>query len=329
MKTWLNCSLGLILLGVLLLNACSNTLPGWSSAPPAQWVGEAPDGESNGHQTLSNNSALLSRETTPQASATPTRNRPATRTVSVEFLDTPTATQPPPTRTVTPLPSPTPGITLPIPTAAFQICSPLEVVERQDLPRVVSDGYRPPPKGSDERHPGVDFAYYHWKGKGRIEGSQVRAVLGGWVALSLENTYPLGSVVIIETENSALPGELKQALKIPEGQSLYHLYAHLELDSLQVRLGEYVDPCQVVGAVGLTGNTGAAHLHFENRYGPPGVSFPAFSAYLKTDLPEARANYRRWSTSGEFQHFDPMKLLLYGVTGAFTPTPSGKPPKPD
>jgi murein DD-endopeptidase MepM/ murein hydrolase activator NlpD len=315
---------------VFFLTACNNVLSGWSSAPAGWWSGGTPSDvrtvEASSSQATSRAAVLLSRETTPHVSPTPTHRRAVTHTTSAENTSTPTVTRVPPTKTATPLPGSTPTENLIASSAPFQICSPLQVVERKDLPRVTSDGYRPPPKGSDERHPAVDFAYYHWKGYGRIEGSQVHAVLPGKVTAALDDTYPFGSVVIIETEYSSLPADLRKSLGIPDDQSLYLLYAHMQDGSLKVHLGEGVEPCQTIGLVGYTGNAGAAHLHFENRYGPPGASFSSFSAYLKTADREARANYRLWSTSGEFQHFDPMRLLLYGVTGAFTPTPTPLPP---
>ena len=64
------------------------------------------------------------------------------------------------------------------------ICSPLVHVELKDLPRVVSEGYNPPPMGSDARHQGVDFCYYNWKGQGKLEGTPAKAIFSGRVAAS-------------------------------------------------------------------------------------------------------------------------------------------------
>jgi murein DD-endopeptidase MepM/ murein hydrolase activator NlpD len=216
-----------------------------------------------------------------------------------------------------------------MPTATFRICSPLQVVARIDLPRVISEPYKPPPMGSDARHQGVDFAYYHWRGNGRIEGSQVRAVLSGRVAASLANTYPFGDIVIIETDNQSLPVGLKEALGIPPGKSLYVLYAHMQEDSIKVGLGENALSCQTIGAIGKSGNTLAAHLHLETRYGPPGISFTSFTAFTKSTTKESRDSYRLWRISGQFQHFDPMRLLLYGLAGVLPPTATAEPPGSD
>lgn len=49
------------------------------------------------------------------------------------------------------------------------------------------------------------------------------------------------------------------AIKYPNGMST--LMAHMS--TVSVKVGETVSPCQVVGAVGLTGRTFGAHVHFE------------------------------------------------------------------
>ncbi len=221
--------------------------------------------------------------------------------------------------------TPTPTV-LPTPETGDQftaniICSPLRGVLRADLHRFIADPYRPPPMGSDDRHQGVDFSFYNWKTLGRIEGRAVQAVLPGQVTAALEDTYPFGTLVIVETPGERLPRMLQQTLGIPEGRSLYLLYAHLQLNSLRVKLGDEVRVCQQLGNVGRSGNTEAPHLHLEARHGPPGVRFMGFSAYVPKASPEERASYFLWRTSGQFLHFDPMLLLSYGITPYVSPTP--------
>jgi murein DD-endopeptidase MepM/ murein hydrolase activator NlpD len=202
--------------------------------------------------------------------------------------------------------------------AGFSICAPLKDILREDLPRLISDGYHPPPRSRpDDRHEGVDIAYYHWKGLGPIAKTPITSVLAGKVAAALKDTFPYGNFVIVETPGEAIPEEIREALNISTGQSLYLLYAHMEEDSLQVSLGDSVSACQIVGAVGRTGNTQAYHLHLETRLGPPGASFDSMSNFTDSATDEEKRNYRLWRVSGKYVHFDPMELLLYGLE---TPT---------
>jgi murein DD-endopeptidase MepM/ murein hydrolase activator NlpD len=231
-----------------------------------------------------------------------------------------------PTRTPTNLPLATDlpqSVVVPVPTAYAPIpstvplpvidhlCSPLENVDLKDLPRMISDGYRPPPKGSDARHQGVDFAYYHWKGQGPIEGTTIRSVLPGMVAVSEKDSYPFGNVVVIETQRQRLPESIQQEFEIDEGYSLYVLYAHMKDGSPLVELGEDVLACEPVGFVGKTGNTQAAHLHFETRVGPSGLRLAGFTLYAETATEQEKKNYRLWSISGQYLTFDPMRLILF------------------
>jgi murein DD-endopeptidase MepM/ murein hydrolase activator NlpD len=211
---------------------------------------------------------------------------------------------------------------------AFQICSPLYNILREDLPRLISDGYDPPPRSrADDRHHGVDFSYYHWKGGGPIAGTGIQSVLAGVVAMALEGTFPYGDVVMVETPPQDLPADLQQALDIPEGQSLYLLYAHMQQDTLQVQLGDTVTACQILGAVGRSGNTDANHLHLETRLGPPGTTFSGMSAFTDTASEDEKRNYRTWRVSGKYQHFDPLRLLLYGLEGVYIPPRLATPEK--
>jgi murein DD-endopeptidase MepM/ murein hydrolase activator NlpD len=134
--------------------------------------------------------------------------------------------------------------------------------------------------------------------------------LQGVVALAIRDSFPFGNAVIVETSAAILPDALKQEFEVVEGKSLYILYAHLDESSPEVVLGQAVSACETLGYVGKTGNAGAAHLHLETRLGPSGARFPEFSYYREEDSDEARVNYRYWSTSGNFRHFDPMRLLL-------------------
>jgi murein DD-endopeptidase MepM/ murein hydrolase activator NlpD len=223
----------------------------------------------------------------------------------------PPATRPPnPVFIPSSTPLPTEPSVAPMP-VVDNLCSPLEFVDLKDLPRMISDGYRPPPKGSDARHQGVDLAYYHWKGQGPIEGTRVKSILPGVVAVAEKDSYPFGNVVVIETPRERLPEAIRQEFEIDDGYSVYALYAHMKDGSPLVTLGEDVVACEPVGFVGKTGNTQAAHLHFETRVGPAGLRLEGFSLYIENASEQEKRNYRLWSISGQYLTFDPMRLLLF------------------
>ncbi len=232
-----------------------------------------------------------------------------------------------PTSTELPLPSHTPlsataaieatsvisAATIPTQPTAIQVCSPLTIHPLEELPEIISDPYRPPPPGKEQRHQGVDFSYYRRGERLSIQGVRVQVVLPGVVSASLADTFPYGNLVIIETPFALLPAGWVESLQIPPGGSIYTLYAHMEAPS-EVKLDEWVDACQLLGTVGLSGNAAEPHLHLEMRVGPAGVSFSSMGFYKADDTAEERSNYIRWRTGGEFLHFDPM-LVLTGFNG--------------
>lgn len=188
------------------------------------------------------------------------------------------------------------------------VCSPLDSTPLHELPSIVSDGYHPPPAGDDGRHQGVDFAYYRKYGRASIAGEIVQSVLDGRVAANIQNSFPYGNVVIVETEDEQLPGTIKERLALKEGDSIYVLYAHLET-TMAYQIGEEVLACQELGKVGKSGNAGVAHLHLETRVGARGYVFERMSYYIAEATAEERENYLLWRISGEFKHFDPLILL--------------------
>ena len=219
---------------------------------------------------------------------------------------------PVPTATHTPIPTPTamPTSTItPTSEPVFELCTPLPLHPLEVLGEIVGDAYDPPPPGREERHHGVDLAYYHWEDRDTMEGEPVQAVLGGVVAARMEDRMPFGNMVMVETPQSELPAELVAMLEIPPGESLYLLYAHLREPPL-VELGEEVKACQPLGEVGMTGWTEISHLHLETRRGPAGTVFKSIFYYDTQATQEEMDNYVLWRTSGVFQHFDPLMLLL-------------------
>ena len=191
------------------------------------------------------------------------------------------------------------------------ICSPLAEHDVDHLKDIVSSPYDPPPMGKDDRHQGVDFAYYNQVGRASILGEGIRAILGGWVAAVLEDQLPYGNMVMLETPLRMVPPFMRDRLSLEENESLYHLYAHMESPPDFV-LGSWVNCGDYLGNVGKTGyNIPVAHLHLETRKGPIGWQFDGMAYYDTRATESERYNYELWRTSGKFRHFDPM--ILFGI----------------
>lgn len=141
-------------------------------------------------------------------------------------------------------------------------------------------------------------------------GEPLQAVLSGVVAASIEERYPYGNMVMIETPAEDLPADLAELIEISAGESLYILFAHMNIPPL-VRLGEEVKACQPLGEVGMSGNTDIPHLHLETRLGRAGEVFRSMRFYDTRATIEEMETYKLWRTSGEFRHFDPMTLFSY------------------
>ena len=272
-----------IILFLLLLTAC-------------QPEGESPTGGGGADEAPAPVSTAPAA--TPSSVGAPVRKGSTIRIPSLQTRPTQPAK--------TPKPSPIPQTEAPLP--AFKICSPLADTPVEELHLIVSDPYRPPPVGSDARHQGVDFAYFHKFDRIAIEGAGIESVLRGQVATAVVDSFPFGNMVIIETPGALLSLELSNQIQIAAGESLYLLYAHMERPPA-LKMGENVDACQPLGTVGKTGNSGGAHLHLEARLGPQGSRFSGMAYYKAWASDEQRANYLLWSTSGTFRHFDPMMLF--------------------
>jgi murein DD-endopeptidase MepM/ murein hydrolase activator NlpD len=196
---------------------------------------------------------------------------------------------------------------------AFPVCSPLASEEIEQLSEIISDPYKPPPPGRDERHHGVDFSYYRREERIGIEGEVVQSILPGAVSAVINNRLPYGNMVIIETPGENLPEALRTELKIDFGESLYHLYAHM-IEPPLVNLLDNVECGQIIGMVGSTGYYVVnAHLHLETRIGPHDTVFDGMVFYDTSASQIEMDNYRRWRTGGEFIHFDPMTLFQYFI----------------
>jgi murein DD-endopeptidase MepM/ murein hydrolase activator NlpD len=202
-------------------------------------------------------------------------------------------------------------VELPTEVNLHPLCSPLADHSLDEIKDIVSDPYDPPPMGRDERHHGVDLAYFRRGDLGSIMGVEVQSILPGRVISVIYDRLPYGNMVIIETVEDELPREIYSVINIAPGESLYHLYAHFG-EVPEVELGDKVLCGQKLGEVGMTGyNIVNPHLHLETRLGLSGKIIQEMSFYNTGATPEEMENYRMWRMSGEFRHFDP--LILFTV----------------
>jgi murein DD-endopeptidase MepM/ murein hydrolase activator NlpD len=261
-------------------------------------------------------------------------------------IPSPGTTSPPTQVNSTPTPmrasTDTPGLSasrLPSPTEAvpifqapvFNLCSPLEGVAVSELDENISNPFYPPRLGSDEPHHGVDFAQL---GPDRIAlaGLEVQAAMAGRVAGIIQDRFPYGNAVILETPLDDLPAELRSlvpdAAPVPDftapltcppleidfewvenQRSLYLLYAHLR-ETPSVQPGDHVTCGETIGVIGDSGNALNPHLHLEMRTGPASASLPSMSHYDPSASLEEMSVYCVWRISGHFQMFDPMTFFM-------------------
>ena len=236
-------------------------------------------------------------------------------------------------------PNPTPNATstsIPptvTPTPGLHLCSPLPEVPITELRDVIVNPYLPPRWGSDDAHQGVDFAILDPDYLISLGGSPVQAVLEGRVASVMEDRFPYGNAVLVETSLDALPDYWITHLQLPtpaptlpphpsltcpqtgafldwelEKRSLYLLYAHME-EPPSEKVDDYIYCGDSIGTMGDTGNALNPHLHLEIRIGPSGVSFPSLAHYETRAKPEEMEAYCIWRVSGVFQLIDPMTLF--------------------
>lgn len=259
----------------------------------------------------------------------------ACRPAAVTSTVLPATTTPTPTQTAQPSPTSSPTAIPPNPTPTevpFAVCSPLEDETFDSLTLILAKPLEKPYTwGIDFGHPGLDFAYFTRGDRTSIEGIKVYAVLSGRVALILDDFYPYGYTVVIETPLSMLPEDLQQSLladysPVPEDleyqyncpnvptptltgeYSLYHLYAHLGSPPEFVK-GDEIACGQLLGTVGNSGWSSNAHLHLETRLGPSGLEISSMAHYETTATEEQMSNYCLWRSSGYYQVVDPYTLF--------------------
>jgi len=272
--------------------------------------------------------------TTPQTPA-----RTATRETTSE--------SPPPASATPALASTTTAISTATPTdtPVPQLCSPLEEIDLEVLPELVSNPFAPPPPGSDLPHQGLDLSLLDPVGGYALEGQPVQAALAGEVAVVIYDRFPYGYALLIETPDPALPPMANSTLRLPTplpqmlipanltcpqpetnnpallnadqgifspddqpARSIYILYAHLQ-GPPDFTPGEQVQCGQRLGLVGKSGNALHPHLHIEIRVGPSGMRFGSLAHYDNSATQAEMASYCTWRVSGIFQLVDPMALF--------------------
>lgn len=245
---------------------------------------------------------------TPLA-ATPTQFRAQTPTLTVS----PTSTS-----TLAPATS-IPGTATPTEhrPLLIEICSPLAVLNLDEIPPFITQPFIAPVTTHNAEHPewvrkddghhGVDIGYYKNNGE-LFTGTPVLAALAGQIAAVIHDRPPYGDMVIVETSFEYIPPALVTKQAIPTSNSLYTLYAHLQnLQTLEI--GQPIRCGQMLAETGLTGFTGGPHLHFETRWGPPGQTFKSMAYYRADASDKEMRNYETWRMTDLFHLFDPMALL--------------------
>ena len=213
----------------------------------------------------------------------------------------------------------------------FDLISPFENIQINQLPEILSNPFALPSPGQDDGHHGVDFSYYHFGAYASIEHQPIVSVLPGVVSAVINNRPPYGNAIIVETNWQLLSPFIKTKIgepKFPElisysayincpqinpqlilsndnTKSMYVLYAHMESNPTFM-VGDLVTQGQQLGNVGNTGMSGNPHLHLETRVGPAHATFSSMAHYDNQSTNEEMANYCFWRLSNYFILIDPM-----------------------
>lgn len=258
-------------------------------------------------------------------------------------------TSPPPTATSTPYASPTLTIesvptSSPSPSPAFtkkpteveeitdlRICSPLQGIPITELTDTIHNPFNPPRSGRDDPHQGVDFSVLEYGIA--LSGNPVQSVLDGHVAAVIDNRFPYGNALMIETPLESLAPQSVSGIYLPtlsptiephpalncpqvspvpswnaEKRSLYLFYAHLKEPPI-FQIDEVVECGQIIGQIGDSGNALNPHLHLEVRIGPSGARLGSMAHYHTSASPKEMSAYCTWRVREIFQLVDPKQLL--------------------
>jgi murein DD-endopeptidase MepM/ murein hydrolase activator NlpD len=251
--------------------------------------------------------------------------------IVVTSTSTETSTPEPPTATLSPTNTTRPSITPTIdPAALFKVSSPLEDIQLNELPLIISNPFSLIGLERDDGHHGTDFAYWSRGTHTTMVGLPIHSVLTGRVAGVINDILPYGNLIIIETSKDTIPVELRSLLSAPVQQtpypynprlkfctslknqswlirteSLYLLYGHM-LEPSPLRVGETVQSGEKIGLVGTTGLSVNAHLHLEMRWGPGGTEFASMNYQDTAATQQEMDNYCEWRISGKYVLMDPM-----------------------
>lgn len=231
-----------------------------------------------------------------------------------------------PSATETMLPEITEVVSVPV-------CSPLVNYPIKALSGMVSNPFNPPKEGSDDPHQGVDLSVIDDTYRIAIKGEAVQSMIAGNVVMIMEDRFPYGNAILVETSFEHLPVEWQQALtEVPkpegfgippalncpggwdmpasetENYSFYVLYAHLD-EPAEFQNGDEIICGQELGKIGESGNALAPHLHIEIRYGYADGMSGSMAHYDVSASNEEMANYCRWRVSGFYRLMNPQELL--------------------
>ena len=213
----------------------------------------------------------------------------------------------------------------------LRICSPLQGIPITELTDTIHNPFNPPRSGRDDPHQGVDFAVQEYGIA--ISGNPVQSVLDGHVAAVIDNRFPYGNALMIETPLVSLDPQSALGIYLPtlsptiephpalncpqvspvpswnaEKRSLYLLYAHLK-EPPSFQIDEAVKCGQIIGQIGDSGNALNPHLHLEVRIGPSGARLGSMAHYSTSASSEEMSAYCTWRVMEIFQLVDPMQLL--------------------
>ena len=216
----------------------------------------------------------------------------------------------------------------------IQSCSPLKEFSNDELIGMISNPFNPPVQGSDDPHQGVDFSVIDPTLGYAVKGAPIQTILGGDVVMVMNDRFPYGNSLLIETSYQQLPSgwmnhlnnrpmpalfDNSPNLTCPadwddeplqdEQLSLFILYAHLANPS-SLTIGQKVTCGEEIGEIGDSGNALAPHLHIEMRYGFSSDIIDSMAHYDVSASEDEMSNYCRWRVSGWYHLVDPTELIF-------------------